>query len=308
MLRIAHGAGLSYNENRDYFPGSMGNWNIANKTCLITGGNTGIGRETALALAVRGAKIVLVCRDPARGRRAQAEVSANGMHPAELLIGDLSLSSDVRHVAQQYTERHDQLHVLIHNVGVVMPKRQMTREGVETTFATNHLCPFLLTDLLLDTLGASTPARIIVVASQIESRGQIYFDDLNLEQGYQPLKAYDQSKLANVLFTYELARRLSGKDISVNCLHPGVIATNLLCDYMGRPRALSKLQRLTNPGPKKGAETSIHLATDPRLDGVSGKYFKDKIEANTSKQSYDAQLAKRLWQVSEAMVASKAKR
>lgn len=281
-------------------------WNVANKTCLITGANTGIGKETALDLAGRGAKVVMVCRDRQRGSKAQAEVQAQGTHPVELLVGDLSLQSDVRRVAEQFTQRHDQLHVLIHNAGVVMPKRRMTPDGIETTFATNHLGPFLLTDLLLDTLAASTPARIIVVASQVEARGRINFDDLNLESDYEPLTAYDQSKLANVLFTYELARRLSGKDITVNCLHPGVIATNLLCDYMGRPRALSKLQRLTNPGPKKGAEASIRLATAPELTGISGKYFKGKSEASSSKQSYDANLAKRLWDVSTALVNSRA--
>jgi NAD(P)-dependent dehydrogenase (short-subunit alcohol dehydrogenase family) len=170
------------------------------------------------------------------------------------------------------------------------------------TFALNHLAPFLLTSLVLDRLRSSAPARVVVVASQVEARGAIHFEDLQLERGYQPLVAYDQSKLANVLFTYELARRLAGTQVTANCLHPGVIATNLLADYMGKSRLLGgKLNALTYPGPKKGAETSIRLASDPELEGVSGKYFKPEGLAESSRSSHDPELARRLWEVSERL-------
>ncbi|HWN71740.1 MAG TPA: SDR family oxidoreductase, partial [Haliangium sp.] len=262
--------------------------------------SSGIGKETAIGLARQGARVAIVCRDRERGAAAAAEARAAGSPQVEVFLADLSVQAEVRRVAGQIVERFDRIDVLLHNAGAVMRERRITPDGIETTFAANHLAPFLLTELLRPKLDAT--ARIVVVASQVEARGRIQFDDLDFERTpYEPLAAYCQSKLANVLFTYELSRRLRGTDITANCLHPGVIATNLLCDYMGRPRVMSKVHRLTHPGPKEGAAVSLRLATDPALAGVSGRYFRPEGEGNSSKQSYDADLARRLWEVSEQL-------
>ena len=276
-------------------------WTVRDKTCLITGANTGIGKETALDLARRGAKIVMVCRDRERGEAARREIANAGSHAAELLIADLADLAQVRRLTDEVLERCPSLPLVISNAGVVMPERTTTPDGYEATFAINHLAPFLLLNRLRERIEASTPARIVVVASQVVASGVIAFDDLMTERDYEPLVAYRQSKLANVLFTYELARRLKDTDVTVNCLHPGVIATNLLSDYNGRPRALGMLHRLSHPGPKVGAATSIRLATDPELSGVSGRYFRPEGEAQSSKASYDEDLASRLWKESERL-------
>lgn len=276
-------------------------WTIANKTCVITGANDGIGKETALGLARMGAHIVLVCRDRERGRRAQDEVARAG-RSADLVVADLASAESVRGAVPQLAALNRPIDVLICNAGIVMRRRQLTAAGHEMTFAVNHLGHFLLVNLLRERLEQAAPSRIVVVASQVEARGRMHFDDLGLERGFAPLTAYDQSKLANVLFTYELARRLKDSQVTANCLHPGVIATNLLCDYMARPRALRRAHRLTHPGPVEGARPSIRLASDPALEGVSGKYFTPNGEAPSSKQSYDVEAARRLWQISEQMV------
>lgn len=275
-------------------------WNVRDKTCVVTGASAGIGKETALGLARLGARVAIVCRDRDRGAAAVAETRAAGSPRVELFLADLSLQDDVRRLAGQLVERLARIDVLLHNAGVVMRERVVTRDGIEATLAVNHLAPFLLTQLLRAKIEA--PARIVVVASQVEARGRIDFGDLSFARTpYDPLAAYYQSKLANVLFTYELTRRLRDTDITANCLHPGVIATNLLCDYMGRPRVMSKVHRLTHPGPKEGAQVSLKLATDPALTGVSGRYFRPEGEGASSKQSYDPELARRLWEVSEQL-------
>jgi NAD(P)-dependent dehydrogenase (short-subunit alcohol dehydrogenase family) len=192
--------------------------------------------------------------------------------------------------------------VLVHNAGVVSPTRELTADGLERTFATNHLAPFLATNLLLPLLRRSTPSRVVVVASQVEARADLHFDDLQLERGFAPLRAYDQSKLANVMFTLALARRLEGTGVTVNCVHPGVLATNLLCDYLGRPRALSLAHRLTHPGPERGAEHVLYLAFDPALDGATGRYFHEGRERPSSPRSRDVELQERLYRVSAELV------
>jgi len=282
------------------------------KICLITGSNTGIGKETALGLAKLGATIVMVCRDREKGAAAAAEISKRANNPAvSLMVADLSSQSQIRRLAGDIHEGRGgaaplqaggpRLDVLIHNAGVILPQRRLTVDGIETQLAVNHLAPFLLTHLLLDVLKASAPSRIVVVASQVESRGTIQFDDLQSAKAYTPLTTYFQSKLANVLFTYELARRLQGTRVTANCLHPGVIATNLLSDYMAKPRAVGFLSKLTHPGPEKGAKPSIRLASDPALETTTGKYFKEIVEAQTSKTSYDLDVARRLWKLSEEL-------
>jgi retinol dehydrogenase 14 len=279
---------------------------LRGKVCLITGASSGIGKETAIGLAKLGADLVLVCRAGTRGEAAAAEVRKRGV-TVELLLADLASQAAVRAVAEGVRARHDRLHVLVLNAGEIVPTRQLTEDAIERQLAVNHLAPFLLTQLLRDLLIAGAPARVVVVASQIEARGAIDFDDLMFaRRRYEPLRAYFQSKLANVLFTYELARRLDGTGVTANCLHPGVIATNLLADYEGRPRALGFLSQLTHPGPAKGAKTSIYLASAPELERVTGRYFREQREARSSPASQDPELQRRLWAVSEELTSPRA--
>jgi NAD(P)-dependent dehydrogenase (short-subunit alcohol dehydrogenase family) len=275
---------------------------LKGKVCVVTGASSGIGKETALGLAKLGAALILVCRDAGRGAAAAGEIRRRTRGAAvEVVLGDLSSQAAVRRIADEIKARHERLHVLVNNAGLITTgtARQVTVDGLELQLAVNHLAPFLLTHLLLDRLRAGAAARIVVVASQVESRGKIDFDDLQSARGdYDPMRAYCQSKLANVLFTYELARRLGGSKVTANCLHPGVIATNLLSDYLGRPRAMGFISQLSHPGPEKGAKTSILLASDPSLEGVSGKYFREEREAQSSPGSRDPAVARRLWTVS----------
>jgi NAD(P)-dependent dehydrogenase (short-subunit alcohol dehydrogenase family) len=258
---------------------------------------------------------ILVCRDERRGRAAQREIVSGSENGAvHLLIADLSAQEEVRRVVREFSERYERLDILINNAGVVAQERTLTADGLELQFAVNHLAPFLLTNLLLERLRESAPARIINVASKVERDGEIDFDDLQGEGRYDPRSAYCQSKLANVLFTYELARRLEGTGVTANCLHPGAIATRLLNDLMGRPRILSFLTRRSSPGPAAGARTSIYLASAPECEGVTGRYYSPEStagsgpylveprEIRSSPQSYDEDLADRLWEVSARLV------
>lgn len=274
------------------------------RVCLVTGASSGIGRETARGLVRMGARVILVARDRSRGEAARAEIAREpGGGQAELLVADLSSQRALVELAAAVRRTHPRLHVLIHNAAIIPRQREVTVDGLEMQFAVNHMAPFLLTRLLLPLLRASAPARIVVTASQVEARGQIAWEDLQSERNYTPLGAYFQSKLANVLFTYELARRLTGTGVTANCLHPGVIDTNLLCDYLGQRRAVGRLlNRLRYPGPAEGARTTLRLASDPALEGVSGRYFRPEGEALSSPASRDPQAQRRLWQVSEELI------
>ena len=273
------------------------------KVCLVTGASSGIGRETAAGLAERGATVVVVARDPSRGRDAVSEIVRRSRRKdVGLLIADLSSQADVRRLAEDFRDKHDELHVLVNNAGVITRERTMTIDGLETQLAVNHLAPFLLTHLLLDVLKASAPARVVNVSSQVERMGAIDFDDLGREKRpYERLDAYNQSKLANILFTTELARRLEGTGVTANCLHPGVIGTNLLVAYEGRPALLRFMTTRGRPTPKEGAVTSLFVATSPTLDGVTGKYFRESAESWPSPKALDAVTAQRLWEVSEKL-------
>jgi NAD(P)-dependent dehydrogenase (short-subunit alcohol dehydrogenase family) len=270
------------------------------RICLVTGATNGIGRETAVGLAERGATVVVAGRDAARGREAVAEIQRrSGRRDVGLLVADLSSQAEVRRLAAEFCARHGQLHVLVNNAAVITPKRTMTADGLETQLAVNHLAPFLLTHLLLDLMKASAPARIVNVSSQVERLGVVDFDDLGrAKRPYERLDAYNQSKLANILFTTELARRLSGTGVTANCLHPGVIGTNLLAAYEGRPSLLKFMTKRGRPSPKEGAVTSLFVATSPTLDGVSGKYFRESAESRPSPKALDETIAARLWEVS----------
>jgi NAD(P)-dependent dehydrogenase (short-subunit alcohol dehydrogenase family) len=267
------------------------------KVCLVTGSNSGIGKETALGLARLGATVVMVCRDQSKGAAAQAEIKTQSGNPSvDLLIADLSSQQSIRQLAREITERYPQVHVLVNNAGVSPSQRALTSDGIEKTFAVNHLAPFLLTNLLLERLKASAPARVVTVASSGQSA--INFDDLQGEKHYSMLGAYGQSKLANILFTYELARRLEGTGVTANCLHPGVVSTNLAREFNPLFRAMARLFFIS---PAKGAQTSIYLASSPEVEGVSGKYFTKKREIPSSKESHDTASARRLWQISEQL-------
>ena len=276
---------------------------MTGRVCLVTGATSGIGRETAIGLAERGAKVIVAGRDHARGRETVAEIAQRtGRRDAEHVVADLSSQAQVRRLAAELRAKHERLHVLVNNAGVITPKRATTVDGIETQLAVNHLAPFLLTHLLLDVLKASAPARIVNVSSQVERLGVVDFDDLGRERRpYERLDAYNQSKLANVLFTTELARRLAGTNVTANCLHPGVIGTNLLVAYEGRSAPLRFLTRRGRPGPKEGAATSLFVATSPALDGVSGRYFRESAESRPSPRAEDAAVAARLWAVSEQL-------
>lgn len=273
------------------------------RVCLITGATAGIGRETAIRLASLGATVGIVARDARRGERVLAELARHsGRRDAALFLADLSSMRDVRALAHAVRERLPRLHVLISNAAVITPSREVTTDGFERQFAVNHLAPFLLVNQLLDLLRASAPARVVVVASQVEREGEIAFDDLQLERGWTRLRAYNRSKLANMLFAFELARRLAGRGVTVNCLHPGVIATRLLDAYNGRPRALRFLGSRGVPGPEEGARTSLYLAASEDVASITGRYFREERMAEPSRQSQDRGLAARLWEESARLV------
>ena len=272
---------------------------MGEKVCLITGATSGIGKATAMGLASMGASVVMIGRDRDRGEAALAEIKGKSANASvDLILADLSSQEEVRWLADEFKEAYPRLDVLINNAGVIRSKRVTTADGLEMTFAVNHLANFLLTDLLLDVLKASAPSRIVNVASGEQRNGTIDFDDLQGEKLYKTAKAYGQSKLATVLFSYELARRLEGTGVSANCLHPGVVGTNLGSGVSGvfgfTVRALTPLMK----SPEKGAETSVYLASSPDVEGLSGRYFVKKTEARSSEVSHDQRLARRLWGVS----------
>jgi NAD(P)-dependent dehydrogenase (short-subunit alcohol dehydrogenase family) len=264
------------------------------KVVMLTGANAGMGKEIALALAGMGAALVMVSRDRARGEAARAGVEQKtGNHEVELLIGDLSSQQSIRKLVQEFEARHDRLHVLVNNAGMSQSNRTETVDGLETIFATNHLGPFLLTNLLLPVLTASAPARIVTVSSGAQAMGRIDFDDLQSAQGFNEIRAYNASKLANIVFTYELARRLAGTGVTANAVEPGFVKTNLKVPF---PFSIFSFMR----GPAAaGARPSVFLASSAEVEGVSGRFFNSKgMPIKSTKSSYDEGIARRLWQVS----------
>ncbi len=275
------------------------------KVVIVTGANTGIGKAAAAKLAEMGAHIIMVARDERRGQVAQQEIkTASGSTRVDLLIADLSSQQSIRQLATSIQHGYEHIDVLLNNAGGVFGERRLTVDGLEYTFALNHLGYFLLTHLLLDLLKKSAPARIINVSSGAHTGGHMQFDDLQGAQKYSPFGAYSQSKLANVLFTYELARRLEGTGITVNCLHPGFVNTRFGRDGdLSGP--LAKLLPLIAPlmgrTPERGADTAVYLASDPQFERVTGKYFDTRKDTRSSRESYDTATAQRLWTVSEEM-------
>ncbi len=263
------------------------------KICLVTGATDGIGKVTALALAKMGATVIGVGRDPRKAENVQAE--ARGLDGTlEMMTADFSSQDEISELVTAFLRKHDRLHVLVNNAGAMIPDYRENVDGIEMTFAVNHLSYFLLTNLLLETIIASAPARIVNVASNAHEGERIDFDDLGHKRNYSMWSTYGASKLANILFTYELAQRLEGANVTVNAVHPGWVNTNFA------PAAGLKMSPPLTP--EQGAETQIWLASAPEVEGVTGKYFSKKRETKSSPETHDAQVAKRLWDVSAEMV------
>jgi NAD(P)-dependent dehydrogenase (short-subunit alcohol dehydrogenase family) len=277
---------------------------MTGRICLITGATSGIGLVTARELAARGATVALVGRDEARARAAvEAIRQQTGNSEVDYLLADFSSQAAIRGLAEAFRRRYGALHVLVNNAGVICWGRRETVDKLEMTFAVNHLAPFLLTNLLLDTLRASAPARVVTVASDAHTGATIPFDDLQQTQGnYQWLRVYGQSKLANIMFTYALARRLAGSGVTANALHPGVVATRI---YRSKNPLFNFATTRVIPvfalSPEKGARTSVYLASSPEVASVSGQYFVKCKPKRSSKTSYDEAAQERLWAISEQL-------
>jgi NAD(P)-dependent dehydrogenase (short-subunit alcohol dehydrogenase family) len=274
------------------------------RVCIVTGATAGIGKETALALAKLGATVVIVARDAAKSARTVDEIE-NEVPGAKLdvVLADFASLDAVRDAAAEIARRYRAIHVLVNNAGVANKHRIVTIDGYEQIFAVNHLAPFLFTRELVPMLRSGAPSRIVNVASVAERNNPIDFDDLQSEKNYGGFRTYGKSKLANVMFTYQLAARLGGTGITANCLHPGAVATDMLKKIPKLLYALISPFLLT---PEQGAVTQVYLASSPRVEGVTGGYYVKSKAARSSPRSYDVSAQKRLWYLSEAMVASHA--
>jgi NAD(P)-dependent dehydrogenase (short-subunit alcohol dehydrogenase family) len=276
---------------------------MKDKVYLVTGANSGIGKVTAKALAASGAAVMMVCRNPEKGKAARDEiVRETGNQNVELLLADFADLRQIRRVADEVKAKTRRLDALVNNAGAFHSARRLTADGYEMTFGVNHLGYFLLTAELLDLLKSSAPARIVNVASDAHRAGRIYFGDLNLNHEYGGWKAYAQSKLANILFTYELARRLEGSRVTANCMHPGGVNTNFFTNIKGLAGLFARPFTIFMRTPERGADTVIWLAASPEVEGLTGKYFIDRKEKQSNRESYDPEVAARLWEVSEQMV------
>jgi NAD(P)-dependent dehydrogenase (short-subunit alcohol dehydrogenase family) len=277
-------------------------WNIKDKICLVTGGTSGIGRQTALALAKRGAKVVITYRNQAKALETRSYIEAKTGASVDAFYCDLSDFASIRRFVEEFTRKYSRLDVLINNAGIWETPRKLSADGIEMNFAVNHLAPFLLTNLLMDILRKSAPARIITVSSNAHKNTDIRFDDIEMSDKFNGFTAYSQSKLANVLFAKHLAKMLSHDNVTVNCVHPGVVATKIF-DNMGKVAA--SMARIFMISAQKGAETSVYLATSDLVSNITGKYFDKKKVVNSSPASEDMEAAQKLWDLSLKYVGMK---
>ena len=280
---------------------------MSGKVVLITGGTSGIGKAAAVELAGMGAEVVVTGRNAERGREAVGEIRArSGSDAVSLLLADLSTQAGVRETAEEFRRGHDRLDVLVNNAGVIQQKRSETADGIETTLAINHLAPFLLTNLLLDLLKESAPSRIVTTSSDAERFGKMDFDDLQSRKRYRAFAAYRLTKLANIMFTFELAERLEGTGVTATCFHPGAVNTSF---GAGNGGAFSLMFNAFKPfmrSPEKGADTLVYLASSPDVEGMTGKYLSDrKIRVPSSPVVYDAEARRKLWEISEDLTGLK---
>jgi retinol dehydrogenase-14 len=277
------------------------NGSMAGRVCVVTGATSGIGLETARALAGLGATLLGVGRSPEKAAAVAERLRTESGNPAvEFLVADLSLQAQVRRLAGELVERQPRLHVLVNNAGGFFMRRRLSADGIELTWALNFLSPFLLTNLLLEALQAGAPARIVNVSSDIHQRARLDWADLEMTRGYSGQGAYGRSKLALLLFTYELARRLDGTGVTVNAVHPGFVATNIGMDEGWWMKLAKPLIKVLAQSPEEGARTSIYLAASPEVEGVTGGYFAKKQPIASSAASYDEADAGRLWQIGAA--------
>jgi len=266
------------------------------KICMITGANSGIGKATALGLAKLNATVVMVCRSKESGQATQEEIiNQTGNKNIDLFLCDLSSQEQIRKLVNEFKQKYQKLNVLINNAGVMLKNRSECVDGFEMNFSVHVLAPFLLTNLLLDVLKKSAPSRVVIVGSAMHKRGKIDFDDLQCEnKKYSLVSVYGDSKLAEILITYEFSRRLKGTGITVNALHPGVVATNLGRD---QSKFSQWFARKFFKSPEEGAETSIYLASSPEVEEITGKYFANKDPRESSEKSYNREDSKRLWEI-----------
>lgn len=277
---------------------------MTNKVCLVTGANSGIGKETAKTLAGLGAFVVMLCRNEERAERARQEIiDQTGHTGVEVILADLAHQYDIRQAAKQFREKFEALDVLINNAGIIPSKREETPEGIEKTLAINHLGPFLLTNLLMEQLKNADRARIINVASEVHRLGALIFDidNLQLQTRYSPMKAYGLSKLCNIMFTHELAKRLSDTTVTANCLHPGVVSTRLASDASWMMKLFYFIGTPFMRSPKSGAQTSLYLAISDEVSAISGQYFKNKQVTDPASIALDDELTEKLWERSATL-------
>ena len=279
---------------------------LKGRVILITGATNGIGLVTARELARSGAQVTIIGRNPEKCASVADSIGLATGTPLEYIVADLSTLAGIRQAAAQFRQNHTHLHVLINNAGGFFIKHTITPDGFEYTFALNHLGYFLLTDLLLDLLKASAPARIINISSGAHSGlKELDFDNLQGEKSYSGWKAYARSKLENLLFTYELAHRLDGSRVTVNAVHPGYVATGFALNNGWVFRVFANWSaHIFGHSPEQGASTGIYLATSPDVEGVTGKYFADSTPLRSSPASYDQAAQIKLWQVSQKLIAS----
>lgn len=277
----------------------MPNENMKEKIIMVTGANSGIGKAASLALAKMGATIIMVVRNREKGEAARAEIIKESRNNSvDLLLAELSSLESVRQLAREFHRKYSKLDVLINNAGLFNQRRNVTGDGFENTLATNYLAPFLLTNLQLDLLKSSAPSRIINVSSVGHYSGHMNFEDLNLEKNYGGWKAYGQSKLALVIFTHELAKKLAGTGVAVNAVHPGTVATNIWSRPLGPAGFIMRIPKLFMSSPEKGAETIVYLASSPEAGNMTGGYWDNMKTKKSSDESYDEEIAQRLWDVS----------